>query len=298
MQCYLISMGNGRAAVDRKNVVLTGLPRSGTTLACYLLNKVPDTVALSEAFTPGRSVKLRGEAALCDRLDRFFGRMRRMIDEEKAALSKQIGGEVPANPFDQEKHEGGARRQLASKGRISITKELSPDFLLIIKQPGLFTLLLPTLLQRFPCYALVRNPLAVLASWNSLETGNQKGRFPLAEMYDEDLVRRLDAEQDDAGRQLCLMSWFFERYRQNLPEGSVIRYEEMVASGGKALSPLVPAAESLDEPLQSKNLSPLYDRRTMSEMGERLLESEGAYWHFYSREEVENLMRRVDENGP
>lgn len=283
----------GPAAVGHNNVVLTGLPRSGTTLACYLLNKLPATVALSEAFTPGRSIKLQGEVALCDRLERFFGRMRRMIDKEKAALSKQIGGEVPDNPFDQERDQGGARRQLASKGRITITKNLEPGFLLIIKQPGLFTLLLPTLLQRFPCYAVVRNPLAVLASWNSLERGTQKGRFPLAEMYDEDLARRLDAEEDEAGRQLCLMSWFFERYSQELPEGSVIRYEEMVASGGKALSPLTPAAEALDEPLLSKNANPLYDRDEMLRLGERLLDREGAFWHFYSKESVEDLLREL-----
>ncbi len=280
----------GPSAVSHNNVVLTGLPRSGTTLACYLLNKLPDTVALSEAFTPGRSVKLQGEVVLCERLERFFGRMRRMIEEEKAALSKQIGGEIPDNPFDQERNEGGARRQLASKEKIAITKELNPSFLLVIKQPGLFTFLLPALLKRFPCYAVIRNPLAVLASWNSLETGGQKGRFPLAEMYDEDLARRLDAEQDDVGRQLCLMSWFFGRYRRELPEGSIIRYEEMVASGGRALSSLTSAAGTLDEPLSNKNSNPLYHRDGMLRLGERLLHREGAYWRFYGKESVEELL--------
>ena len=285
---------DGRAADGHNNVILTGLPRSGTTLACYLLNKVPNTVALSEAFTPGQSVKFRGEVAICDRLDRFFGRMRRMIDDEKTALSKQIGGEIPTNPFGQVRNEGGARRQLASKGKIAITKDLTPGFLLVIKQPGLFTLLLPTLLQRFPCYVVVRNPLAVLASWSSLEAGSQKGRFPLAEMYDKDLARRLDAEEDDTGRQLCLMSWFFERYRRELPEGSIIRYEEMVSSGGKALSSLTPAAAALDEPLSNKNSNPLYDRDETLELGERLLHREGAFWHFYSKKSVEDLLGRLE----
>lgn len=276
--------------VNGRNVVLTGLPRSGTTLACHLMNKLPDTVALSEAFTPKQAVKLRGQEAVGDRLERFFERMRRMILDEGAALSKQIGGEVPDNPFGRTRDEAGSRKQLASKGRIEITKPLTPDFLLIIKQPGLFTALLPGLADRFPVHAIVRNPLPVLTSWNSLESGTQNMGFPLAERYDEDFARRLGREEDDIGRQLCVMSWFFERYEQSLPESGILRYEDIVASGGAALSGVTPQAKNLQETLESKNLNPLYDRDRMLELGERLLESEGAFWRFYSRGSVEDLL--------
>ena len=37
-----------------RNIVLTGPGRSGTTLTCFLLNKLPDTVALSEPIAPGK----------------------------------------------------------------------------------------------------------------------------------------------------------------------------------------------------------------------------------------------------
>ena len=281
-------MDDGEA--NGRNVVLTGLPRSGTTLACYLLNKLPDTVALSEAFTPRRAVKLRGREAVCDRLGRFFDKMRRMILDEGAALSKQIGGEVPDNPFGRARDEAGSRKQLASKGRIEITKPLTPDFLLVIKQPGLFTALLPGLADRFPVHAVVRNPLSVLASWNSLESGTQNVGFPLAEGYDEDFARRLGEEKDDVGRQLCVMSWFFESYERSLPRCSIVRYEDIVTSGGGALSVVTPPAENLEETLKSKNLNPLYDRGRMLDLGARLLESEGAYWRFYSRDSVEELL--------
>ena len=281
-------MDDGRT--NGRNVVLTGLPRSGTTLACYLLNKLPDTVALSEAFTPRQAVKLRGQEAVSERLERFFGRMRRMILDEGAALSKQIGGEVPDNPFGRAKDDTGSRKQLASKGRIEITKTLNPDFLLVIKQPGLFTVLLPGLADRFPVHAIVRNPLPVFASWNSLESGTQNVGFPLAERYDEDFARRLGKEEDDIGRQLCMMSWFFERYEQSLPESSILRYEDIVASRGEALSAVTLQAKNLAETLESKNLNPLYGRDKMLDLGERLLKSEGAYWRFYSRNSVEVLL--------
>lgn len=280
--------------MNHRNVVLTGLPRSGTTLTCYLLNKVPNTVALSEPYAPKMSDKLQGEEVLCAGLERVFRRMRKMIRTEKVAMSKQIGGAIPDNPFGEAKDTAtGLRKQLASKGEVTIDKDLSRDFPLVIKAPGLFTAILPSLVKRFPVYAIVRNPLAVLASWNTLEGSAGNINFPLGEMYDEDLARQLAAEEDGIGRQLCLLSWFFERFRRYLPENNVIRYEAIVDSGGRALSVIAQAAEDLDEPLQSKNINEIYDRDKMLEFGERLLQSEGVYWCFYSREEVEELLGQI-----
>ena len=37
-----------------RNIVITGPGRSGTTLTCHLLNKLPNTVALSEPINPGK----------------------------------------------------------------------------------------------------------------------------------------------------------------------------------------------------------------------------------------------------
>ncbi len=52
----------------------------------------------------------------------------------------------------------------------------------------------------------------------------------------------------------------------------------------------MPAANQLDEPLENKNLNPLYPRDKTLRFGERLLASEGAYWNFYTRESVEEIM--------
>ncbi len=38
--------------MQHNNIILTGIPRSGTTLICYLLNKIPNTVALHEPMGP------------------------------------------------------------------------------------------------------------------------------------------------------------------------------------------------------------------------------------------------------
>ncbi len=281
----------------RRNIVLTGPPRSGTTLACHLLNKLPDTVALTEPISPGKFADLLPDyEAVGNGVEDFYARMRRMALKDGEIISKHVGGEVPDNSFS---HPDalGRRRSVLEKGRIPVGKPLSEDFYLVVKQPGLFTALLPTLAPRLPCYAIVRNPLAVLASRTSL--GRSPGRHPkdrlsAVQKYDEDLQRRMaSVPRGTLEWRLNMMSHSFERFQKELPEDHVVRYEEIVATGGRALSAVVPSAGTLDEPLESKNLNPLYDREEMLELGEKLLASEGAYWDFYPKESVEELLGQI-----
>lgn len=284
----------------RKNVVLTGLPRGGTTLACHLLNKLPDTVALHEPIPPGRFVGLESEETLLDEVEQFYGKMRRMIRRRGVAFSKRIKEQVTDHDYRPDleselrrREASGKTRRKRSEKKVAIEKEVSRRFLLAIKQPGMFSGLLPVLTKRFSCYAIIRNPLPVLASWDSYDRSSREGRQPAAERYDEGLGLALDSIEDRIDRQLYLLSWFFERFERELPGEHVIRYEEIMTSGGKALSAITPAALDLNEPLESRNLNPVYDRDNMLRVGERLLESEGAYWRFYSRESVEGLLNRV-----
>ncbi len=283
--------------MNQTNIVLTGLPRSGTTLACRLLNTLPNTVALHEPIAPGKFANVEDESAILEGVERFFRKMRRMILKEKVALSKNVDGKITDNAYKQARSEGGLRRQSVrkgtEKGKVVFNKELGENYLLVIKQPALFSTLLPALTVRFPCYAVVRNPLSVLASWNSVDHNVREGRSRGAELYDEGLKRDLASIADRVGRQLHLMSWWYNRFYGTLDEDHIIRYEEIVRSGGRALSVVTPAAQMLHEPLSSQNLNAAYDRKEMRELGSRLLDSEGAYWHFYSRESVERLIDEI-----
>jgi hypothetical protein len=102
--------------VNRANIVLTGLPRSGTTLACRLLNTLPDTVALHEPIAPGKFADAEDESAVLEGVERFFRRMRRMIRREKVALSKNVGGKIPDNAYEQSRSETGLRSHSGGKG--------------------------------------------------------------------------------------------------------------------------------------------------------------------------------------
>ncbi len=273
------------------NVLLTGVPRSGTTLTCHLLNKLPDTVALHEPMAVRKLAKLEDYEEICRSIKRFCDEQRESIHERKRAISKNVGGAVPDNPVGADRSDAGLRQRLVSKGEMVMDKDLSQDFMLVIKHPAAFTAVLEGLVKRFPVYAVVRNPLATLASWSSVDFGVQRGHARNAERLDPDLKVRLATIDDVLDRQIYLLDWFHGKFRRYLPDQHIIRYESVIESGGRALSVVRPEAKDLDEPMESRNKNELYDYESMLRIGERLLESEGAYWESYTKESVELLLK-------
>ena len=271
-----------------RNIVLTGLGRSGTTLTCHLLNKLPDTVALAEPIAPGKFEDLMPDIeAVCDGIGRFYRRMRRMARTRGVVISKHIDGVVPDNP---KAMVNGVRRRVVEKGEIPVGKQLRPGFFLAIKDVAMFTVLLPTLAKRMPCYAIVRNPLAVMASVRSIQERKEHKNPSAIDRYAPELAARLKLIPDPVSRTLARHDYFFKLYAEYLPPENIVRYEDIVRSGGKALEVIVPSAGLLYEPLELRNLNPLYDRDEMLRLGERLLASEGAYWRFYPKKSVEGLL--------
>jgi hypothetical protein len=284
-----------RERSGERDIVLTGPGRSGTTLACHLLNKLPNTIALAEPLSPGRfEEQLPDYDAVCDELAKIYRRMRRRALKEGVVRSKHVGGVVPDNTKGKV---DGVRRRIAVKGDIPVGKDLDKDFSLAIKQPGMFTALLPVLAKRFPCYALVRNPLAIMASAGSIQAKEGRKNPPANVRYDADYRRQVEesskAGLDRIAQSLQQVHYNFERYESSLPRENIIRYEDICATSGKALQVIVPVAAELDEPLENKNANPLYDREKVLRIGERLLASEGAYWNFYTREDVQEIMDKL-----
>jgi hypothetical protein len=283
--------------MNDNNILVTGTPRSGTTLTCHLLNKLPDTVALHEPMKVKRFAALKDHEEICQSIQRFCDEQRMSIRERKRAISKNVEGAVPDNPVGADRSDAGLRQSIASKGEIVVYKKLSRDFMLVIKHNSAFTAVLEGLVKRFLVYAVVRNPLATLSSWSSVDFNVQSGYARAAERLDSSLKAKLAAIDDPLDRQIYLLGWFHGQFHRYLPERSIIRYESVVESGGGSLCVIRPEAKDLSESLESRNKSKLYDHRNMLRIGERLLKSEGAYWESYTKESVERLLRFPTSNA-
>lgn len=273
-----------------RNVILTGVPRSGTTLTCHLLNQLPDTLALHEPMQVSVFPTLANREAICEAIARFFEQTRQSVHAAGTVTTKLVDGRLPVNPMADEYSAHGLRRARAAQGEFQLEKGLAADFLLIIKHPAAFTALLEDLVGRFPCYAVIRNPLSVLASWNSIDVPVRTGHAPAAEGLDPQLAQALAQIKDTLARQIHLLAWFYEKYHRLLPQNAILRYEDTVASGGKTLQVITPRAKDLNEKLDSKNVNQLYDKALMRRLGEKLLQTDGAMWRFYTRDSVERLL--------
>src|SRR4051812_47992993 len=277
-----------------RTVLITGTPRSGTTLLCSLLNKLPDTVALHEPMNVWDFPNCRDAGAVADAIQGFCSESRTTLRDHGYAMSKHVGGEIPDNVAADKVNSRGTRLRHTEHGRVVVDKKLTENFTLALKHPVAFSALLQTLSQRFECFAIIRNPLATLASWNSLAWLNVgKGHAPIGEKLDPEFRRKLADEPDVIERQLLILEWFYDRFRHSLPDKAMIKYEDLIASRGRELGKFFSAASGFDENLSSKNVNKYYDRDVMLDLGQRLLRREGPIWHFYSKRDVENLLGEV-----
>ncbi|MEZ5931522.1 MAG: hypothetical protein R3F54_06150 [Alphaproteobacteria bacterium] len=209
--------------------ILVAPARSGSTWLCMLLNELDNVVALDEPFAREALAEM-DPAGFAEFVGKTLEDERRMILESaKAHSTKAIGDRGLGNHYGEVSHKTGLRARQVEFGTIDISKTLSPDFTLVIKHTIPFTGIIDRLILRYPTYVLVRNPLAILISWNSIEAAYRDGRIQdYALNLTGDLAERLDVP-DRFERQLRLLEWHFENYLSVSPQ-HVVRYEDLTTS--------------------------------------------------------------------
>ena len=273
--------------------LLSGIPRSGTSLSCRLAGDLPDTVALSEPFNDKLKELRHDPSGACARIRDLVRKAREQILTERWAPSVHVGGRLYDNIVALKPEDRGLRRNYGEWGRIKIEKPLSARFSLVIRDNSVFAALIPELKVHFSCLAIVRNPLSILASWQTVNLPVQRGHVPGAEMFDRDLRRALEQQPELLRRQTFAIDWFFARFRTHLAAENVIRYEDLVDSGGRALFRRLGHASAEPVALTSRNASALYDAATIDALLSALLETRGFWTHFYSPADCERVAARI-----
>ena len=288
----------GRAPAIARTWLLCGVPRSGTSLCCRLAGELPDTVALSEPIRyreyGGMDTPENAAARICD----FANETRERVRSERRAPSVHFEGCLDDNRTASHRTDAGLRRLRGGRGEIEVRKPVSDGFGLLIKHNALFAALLPRLVESFACLALVRNPLPVLASWQTVALPVHRGRVPAGEAFDPSLRRRLDEEPDVLRRQLVVLDWFFERFEASLPPEDIIRYEDLVASGGLALFRRLGHPGAGPVGLESGNASRVYEGVDVDALLTALLEARGAWTRFYPPRDLEAAADAIRRGPP
>lgn len=263
-----------------QNILLTGIPRSGTTLSCTLLNQLPDVVALVEPMDVRGFTSDREPTEWLHIIEQFLTQTRVMLIKQGCAQGRVLHGSHD-NTFSAAPDASGLRQAHISPGVVHVDKPLTADFTLLIKHPNAFTAMLPTLTAHYPCFALIRNPVAVLASWNSVNIPLQQGHAPAAEAADPVLKKQLARISDTTERQLTLLDWYYRQYQQHLPAAHILRYEAVIQTQGQSLNIVTGRSIPAAAPLTSRNHNSLYDTELMAALRSRLIKRGGVFEDFY-----------------
>ncbi len=273
------------------DMLLTGIPRGGTTLACRLLGDCIDTIALSEPIVVESIPATPAHEAVTAILAFFAGARAQLISTGQAP-SKVKEGAIPDNLFSPAEP-GGKRKLIAREGMLTLASAPPPAFTLAIKHNAMFTALLPQLLDRIRVVAIVRNPLAVLASWNSLLLPVSRGSLPAGERFDTSLSSRLNNRHDTLDKQLLILDWFFGIYSR-LSDECVVRYEDLVSTCGQRLFDAAgvkhPGGSLL---LADRNLEPPCERKHLPRLAKALASHQGAWTGRYAPSSIDLLLQEL-----
>lgn len=219
------------------DILLTGMPRSGTTLVVSLLGRQPDIIALAEPIQldphGGRSRAVEDIAA-------FMAQTRAAAIAHEPIPTKHVDGRIIDNWVEPPNQDGQLRKVLEQRSALLFDKPLSDDFTLIVKHPAEFTALADLLVERFTLYAIVRDPMAIMAAWQTVNMPVNRGHMPMAEAFAPELKSRLAGIEDRLLRQAALIEWQLRTYL-TLPAGRVLRYEDITAQPSSALACFVPS---------------------------------------------------------
>ncbi|MFG1425995.1 sulfotransferase [Roseixanthobacter glucoisosaccharinicivorans] len=213
------------------DILLTGMPRSGTTLVVALLGRQPDTIALAEPI----QLNPHGDRhRAVDEIAEFVVQTRAAAIANKPIPTKHVDGYIIDNWVEPPRQDGHLRKVLEQRSELLFDKPLSDNFTLIVKHPAEFTALADLLVKRFTLYAIVRDPMAVMAAWQTVNMPVNRGHMPMAEAFAPELKRRLAGIKDRLVGQATLIEWQLRTYL-TLPAGRVLRYEDITAEPSSAL---------------------------------------------------------------
>jgi len=218
---------------DPRNVLLTGIPRSGTTLAGALIDSLPDTVCISEPpwhwhRASGGKLDIGPDpdgSVFARWLVGDFVAMRAKLLRGETVQDRRAADAAPLTNY----HDAGSAGAAASTTRHFSRSGLSANFTLAVKHNGPYLTALQQLLELewFTVVAIVREPVAVIHSWRSLNLPVSRGRMhDAARCWPE--LEQATSHGSVLERQVRIYDLICERLHRLRERIHIVPYEAMV----------------------------------------------------------------------
>jgi hypothetical protein len=211
-----------------RNVVVTGIPRAGTTLAAALIDSMPDTVCLSEPGWHQWSLLSQSSHYAKWLAGDFIELRKKLLAGEPVEDKRSLDGTAITNYHKVARH---SQKPTSQYRIVPITRPgLSQDFTLAAKHNGPYLSALPAIVDLgwFTVIAIVRNPLDVIHSWRSLSLRVSHGEMPDAVPGWPDMAGLVKENLDLLEKQVKMYDLMCQRLYSLRDQIHIVRYEAML----------------------------------------------------------------------
>ncbi|MEW4267081.1 hypothetical protein ACLHWY_25470 [Priestia aryabhattai] len=217
--------------ITKKNLIVTGIPRSGTTLTTALVDSLSNSVCLSEPAWQGRFFKNTDDIKeVVQQIEDDFVNIRKKIVKQKPVEDRRDEGGLPLTNYIKYSNNGETKKNKDTKSFILDVK--NKNFLLGMKHNAHYTSILPQLAENnfFSVLAIVRHPIPTILSWHKVNFPISKGRLPGAE-YFWPKIKKISSNNDPLlVKQVKIYDLFCKRYLSLDDKIHLLKYETILES--------------------------------------------------------------------
>jgi hypothetical protein len=245
----------------KRDLLITGIPRSGTSLITSILASNTSSIVFSEPSWLG---SVRAQSSTCDEFTKnLILKIKHIRTEIRNGNPIQLkisndGKGIPSNYYNRDKS-GNINTDKAEK-LVQFPNRYA-DHKMIIKSNAQFSSCLEPLIQskKYKIICVIRNPISAIMSWRSLNIPVSNGNMKIAEKYSSDYLSFIQKEDKLLLKQVKIADWFFKQYTSFINHITLVKYEDLIESPTKVLSKIFETDGFEIPKLKTQNKSNYYN---------------------------------------
>lgn len=223
------SMLDGYKMKETKNdIIVTGMPRGGTTLLGSLISSLDNVFCISEPFEIEKLLHdSHDRNDFVNKIANYYSLQRQIAIKNKKLINRvSVDGSLVTNYFVR----NGDKILLNYNEREVDIETKDPNFKLAVKHNAHFMSVLPEIikLEKFTIAAVVRHPVPTIMSWRSLNLPISRGRLPSGEKYWNELADIANSKADTLTKQVLIYELILKRLIEFKGYILLLSYEQIV----------------------------------------------------------------------
>jgi hypothetical protein len=235
--------------MSKNTTLITGIPRSGTSLVLKLIYLDSSNICFSEpTFIKEIKAISKSKKDISDNLNKKIIEIRDCIKGGKP-LEFRVGKDDKISDNYFTKACNNTTRKKTSKFKKIILKKKFSQNKIFIKNNLLFTSCIAELSKQYKIIAIIRNPISIIQSWQSLDLPISKGVVKSGLKYSSSL-KNISGDEGLLIKQIKIIDWFYNQYLVN--KVTLIKYENFIESPKESLNNWIDKKTSLPRLSQKK----------------------------------------------